>query len=31
MAIPHFFGLGDLGFGTPELGYSSLAEVLIGA
>ena len=27
----HFFGLGDLGFGTPELGYSSLAEVLIGA
>ena len=21
------FGLGDLGFGTPELGYSSLAEI----
>ena len=21
------FGLGDLGFGTPELGYSSLAQI----
>ena len=24
------FGLGDLGFGTPELGYSSLAEIAAG-